>query len=173
MTAVEKYFFTPLYYPRTSWAVFGWWESRRPVFNLCVGGAGLFTLASITLLAHLPPHPIGFLVPWEVVLVYGLMALGMSLIWGVMNIVNIAHGALIMLGAYARRDGDVAVEAAAAGAGEGDFDISMGWVEGTIRAKVRTARVGDMRSLLCNTLKSIYTIIDITRCSPIHNLKKP
>ena len=32
---------------------------------------------------------------------YGLMAIGMSLIWGVMNIVNIAHGALIMLGAYA------------------------------------------------------------------------
>ena len=31
---------------------------------------------------------------------YGLMALGMSLIWGVMNIVNVAHGALIMLGAY-------------------------------------------------------------------------
>jgi branched-chain amino acid transport system permease protein len=31
---------------------------------------------------------------------YGIMALGMSLIWGVMNIVNIAHGALIMLGAY-------------------------------------------------------------------------
>jgi branched-chain amino acid transport system permease protein len=31
---------------------------------------------------------------------YGMMALGMSLIWGVMNIVNIAHGALIMLGAY-------------------------------------------------------------------------
>jgi branched-chain amino acid transport system permease protein len=31
---------------------------------------------------------------------YGIMALGMSLIWGVMNIVNVAHGALIMLGAY-------------------------------------------------------------------------
>ena len=31
---------------------------------------------------------------------YGIMALGMSLIWGVMNIVNIAHGAMIMLGAY-------------------------------------------------------------------------
>ena len=31
---------------------------------------------------------------------YGIMAIGMSLIWGVMNIVNIAHGALIMLGAY-------------------------------------------------------------------------
>ncbi len=31
---------------------------------------------------------------------YGIMALGMSLIWGVMNIVNIAHGAVIMVGAY-------------------------------------------------------------------------
>jgi len=31
---------------------------------------------------------------------YALMALGMSLIWGVMNIINIAHGAFIMLGAY-------------------------------------------------------------------------
>jgi branched-chain amino acid transport system permease protein len=32
--------------------------------------------------------------------VYGIMALGMSLIWGVMRIINVAHGALIMLGAY-------------------------------------------------------------------------
>jgi len=31
---------------------------------------------------------------------YALMALGMSLIWGVMDIINIAHGAFIMLGAY-------------------------------------------------------------------------
>jgi len=32
---------------------------------------------------------------------YALMAIGMSLIWGVTNVVNLAHGALIMLGAYA------------------------------------------------------------------------
>ncbi len=32
---------------------------------------------------------------------YGLMALGMGLVWGVLNIVNLAHGALIMFGAYA------------------------------------------------------------------------
>lgn len=33
--------------------------------------------------------------------VYGLAGLGLSLIWGVMGIVNIAHGAFVMLGAYA------------------------------------------------------------------------
>jgi branched-chain amino acid transport system permease protein len=31
---------------------------------------------------------------------YGLMALGMALIWGVLNVVNLAHGALIMVGGY-------------------------------------------------------------------------
>lgn len=31
---------------------------------------------------------------------YGLMALGMGLVWGVLHIVNLAHGALIMLGGY-------------------------------------------------------------------------
>ncbi len=32
---------------------------------------------------------------------YALMALGLVLVWGVLNVVNLAHGALIMLGAYA------------------------------------------------------------------------
>lgn len=31
---------------------------------------------------------------------YGLMALGMALVWGVLDIVNLAHGAFIMLGGY-------------------------------------------------------------------------
>ena len=31
---------------------------------------------------------------------YTLMALGLALVWGVLNIVNLAHGAFIMLGAY-------------------------------------------------------------------------
>jgi branched-chain amino acid transport system permease protein len=32
---------------------------------------------------------------------YALMALGLALVWGVLNIVNLSHGALIMVGAYA------------------------------------------------------------------------
>jgi branched-chain amino acid transport system permease protein len=31
---------------------------------------------------------------------YGAVALGFSLVWGIMNIVNLAHGALIIVGAY-------------------------------------------------------------------------
>jgi branched-chain amino acid transport system permease protein len=31
---------------------------------------------------------------------YALMALGLALVWGVLNILNLAHGAFIMLGAY-------------------------------------------------------------------------
>jgi hypothetical protein len=74
MTAVEKYFFTPLYYPRTWWAVLGWWEARRPLYNLWVGGAGLVSLATVSLVAHLPPHPFPFSVPWPVVLAYAVLA---------------------------------------------------------------------------------------------------
>jgi branched-chain amino acid transport system permease protein len=31
---------------------------------------------------------------------YAVMALGLALVWGVLNIVNLAHGAFIMLGGY-------------------------------------------------------------------------
>jgi branched-chain amino acid transport system permease protein len=31
---------------------------------------------------------------------FGLIAVGFSLVWGVMNVVNLAHGALVLLGAY-------------------------------------------------------------------------
>jgi hypothetical protein len=74
MTAVERYFFTPLYYPRSPWSIVQWWESRRFLFNLGVGGAGLLSLGSATLIGHLPPHPGSFPAPWGVVVVYGVMA---------------------------------------------------------------------------------------------------
>jgi hypothetical protein len=74
MTAVEKYFFTPLYYPHTAWSVLGWWEARRPLFNLCVGSAGAVSLAACALFAQLPPHPAVVSVPWLGVVAYGVLA---------------------------------------------------------------------------------------------------
>jgi len=55
VTAVEKYLFTPLYYPRNAWSVLRWWESRRPLYNALVGGAGFVTLGTVALLAPAPP----------------------------------------------------------------------------------------------------------------------
>jgi hypothetical protein len=74
MTAVEKYFFTSLYYPHNGWSVIGWWESRRPLFNLCVGMAGLVSLGAASVFAHLPPHPMVLRFPWTAVLLYGFLA---------------------------------------------------------------------------------------------------
>ena len=31
---------------------------------------------------------------------YACMAIGFSLIWGVMNIINLAHGSMMLVGAY-------------------------------------------------------------------------
>ena len=69
-TAIEKYFFTPLYYPRSAWSVVAWWEKRRPLFNAAVGAAGLATLGTLALTEGHPP-------PFEavgMVLVYGVLA---------------------------------------------------------------------------------------------------
>ena len=70
VTAVEKYFFTPLYYPRSAWSVVRWWEARRPVYNAVVGTAGLLTLGAA---AVLEPFP-NLWFPLGAALVYGTMA---------------------------------------------------------------------------------------------------
>ena len=70
MTAVEKYFFTPLYQPRGIWSVIRWWESRRLFYNLWVGGAGLLTLGVAAAISFLPPFPFWL----RGVFVYGVMA---------------------------------------------------------------------------------------------------
>ena len=70
-TAVERYFFTPLYSPRTNWAVVKWWEGRRLFYNVSVGSAGLLTLATNFLFWGLSGHPGP---PLGLVFVYALAA---------------------------------------------------------------------------------------------------
>ena len=75
MTAVEKYFFTPIYRPRGAWSVIKWWESRRLLFNVTVGSAGLVTLGIARVMSILPPHPSPLPpLPLSAIVVYGVMA---------------------------------------------------------------------------------------------------
>ena len=73
-TAVERWFFTPLYYPLSPWSVVGWWERRRLVYNVGVGAAGLVTLGMGGLLGQLPSSPNPFAAPLLGVLVYAIAA---------------------------------------------------------------------------------------------------
>ena len=54
--------------------VFRWWESRRPIYNAFVGGAGLVTLGAVYFMAALPPF--GVLLPlfWQGILAYAVLA---------------------------------------------------------------------------------------------------
>lgn len=72
MTAVERYFFTPIYFPRSAWSVVGWWESRRMFFNAGVGVTGLVSVAVVNLLGPALRSPPEF--PWGGIFVYGVMA---------------------------------------------------------------------------------------------------
>lgn len=73
-TAVERYLFSPLYYPRSKWAILRWWESRRIFYNLVVGAAGVVTLTATFLFTALPPYPGNLRGIGLVVLLYGVMA---------------------------------------------------------------------------------------------------
>jgi hypothetical protein len=64
MSAVTQYFFDTVYFPRSAWRVVGWWEARRPAYNLAVGAAGTVTLLALGLLGLLPPlRALAVLVP--------------------------------------------------------------------------------------------------------------
>lgn len=76
MSALTRFFFRNEVTCRTPLEVVGWWESRRAAYNAAVGATGLFTLASVHLIALLPPTPLS--IPWQptvfIPLIYGLMA---------------------------------------------------------------------------------------------------
>jgi hypothetical protein len=58
---------------RTTRSILGWWESRRPLYNAVVGGAGLLSMGVVYLMSLVPPSPrMGF--AWELIVVYGVLA---------------------------------------------------------------------------------------------------
>ncbi|NOT07293.1 MAG: hypothetical protein HOP28_03720 [Gemmatimonadales bacterium] len=76
MSTVTKFFFRAPYVPKSTWAVLQWWESRRLVYNLAVGTAGLLTLTALSFLDALPPLLGGgrFRPPFLFIVAYGLLA---------------------------------------------------------------------------------------------------
>ena len=59
---------------RGTLSLLGWWESRRGLFNLAVGGTGILTLFVVRLIALIPPGvpmPTGWLRP---TIVYAVLA---------------------------------------------------------------------------------------------------
>lgn len=67
---------------RTPMSLLRWWESRRLVYNKAVGAAGLVTLASVSIVSALPPHPVPFGNPFSdpgiliAAVIYGILANG-------------------------------------------------------------------------------------------------
>jgi hypothetical protein len=73
MSGLTRYFFTPVYAPRSAWSVIGWWESRRTLYNATLAVAGSLSLAAIQLMGlALPETRAPF--PWVIVLVYAILA---------------------------------------------------------------------------------------------------
>jgi hypothetical protein len=73
MTALARLLFPVPDVRRSPATLLGWWERRRPTYNLIVGAAGVVTLTVIGTLSRLPPHQ-NFDVPLPLVIVYGVCA---------------------------------------------------------------------------------------------------
>lgn len=74
MTALTRLLFPLPAVRRSPATLFAWWEARRPAYNAIVGLAGVITLAMVQTISWLPPHVQRIVVPWQVVVLYGLMA---------------------------------------------------------------------------------------------------
>lgn len=73
MTALTEFLF-PAPARRTVGGIVRWWESRRLAYNAIVGGTGVVTLVWGHLLIWLPPNGETGFVPWQVIVLYGVMA---------------------------------------------------------------------------------------------------
>jgi len=79
---IDKYFFTPLYRPKSAWSVVAWWEARRPVYNAIVGATGLVSAAAVAIFGH-PPLQALIGVP----IVYGIAA---NICYSIGSVVDLA-----------------------------------------------------------------------------------
>ena len=75
---------------RTPLSSLRWWESRRVFFNKAVGAAGLVTLAGVSVLSMLPPHPVPFGLPEALIgaAIYGVLANGCYSFGWVMDVIS-------------------------------------------------------------------------------------
>jgi hypothetical protein len=73
MTTLARLLFPAPAIRRSPVMLLAWWESRRPAYNLIVGGTGLVTLATLQVISWLPPQ-IPMQVPWQLVVLYGICA---------------------------------------------------------------------------------------------------
>ena len=74
MSALTRFFFAPVYSPPSMWAVVNWWESRRAIYNLAVGAAGIFSLTFVAFSAVMHPFPVPFRLQGLGILAYAIMA---------------------------------------------------------------------------------------------------
>jgi hypothetical protein len=65
--------FPPADYRRTTLSLLNWWESRRLMFNVAVGGTGLFTLVITKLISFVPPG-VPMPLDWRPIVAYGVLA---------------------------------------------------------------------------------------------------
>ena len=73
MTALTEFLF-PAPARRSAGAIIRWWESRRLAYNLLVGGAGVLSMGVVSVVVALPPGGTLQVVPWQPVVVFGVLA---------------------------------------------------------------------------------------------------
>ena len=73
MTALTRFFFRSPYLAPAPREIVHWWESRRPMYNVAVGIAGLITSSTITLSELLVTGQLR-IPPWQAVAIYAVIA---------------------------------------------------------------------------------------------------
>ena len=76
MSAISRLFFRhPCEVQQLStWSIISWWESRRLIYNVAVGTAGITTLTFFVVVASLSSARVPLPLPWQPLLLYAICA---------------------------------------------------------------------------------------------------